>query len=215
MENRNEPLTGQTMAARIADRIRDDIIRRSIPPGSRITVKEIAERYGVSSMPVREAFNLPRGKQLLPLSPYRGAAVMAVTSGLMTQLNDVPSVPERLLVELCRQKGYSSNLLEQMEAVNQQIADTSPGEQERRFTLNTEFHTLEYTSCMNRIAFHLFQRTMNPLHAILRYYPAGEEPVQEHHQVLQCLRNRDVLSAIALTKLHSRRRIPEERSYPN
>ena len=88
MENRNEPIAGQTMAAKIAERIRDDIIRRSIPPGSRITVKEIADRYGVSSMPVREAFNMLGGEQLLRLNPYRGATVMAVTSDLMTQLND-------------------------------------------------------------------------------------------------------------------------------
>ena len=219
MENRNEPIAGQTMAAKIAERIRDDIIRRSIPPGSRITVKEIADRYGVSSKPVREAFNMLGGEQLLRLNPYRGATVMAVTSDLMTQLNDVQSALESLLVELCLQKGYSKDLLEQMEAVNRQIADTGSGERERRFALNTEFHTLEYSPCKNHMAFNLFQRTVNQLHTIRRYYPAEAESVkktvQEHQQILQCLRSRDVVSAIAITKLHSKLHIPEEESYPN
>ena len=70
---------GKTIAAKVADQIRDDIICRKIEPGSRITVKEIADRYCVSSMPVREAFNMLCGEQLLEMSPYRGATVKAVT----------------------------------------------------------------------------------------------------------------------------------------
>ncbi len=217
MENRNNQIAGKTMAAKIADRIRDDIICRNIPPGSRITVKEIAGRYGVSSMPVREAFNMLGGEQLLRLNPYRGATVMAVTSDLVVQLNDIQSALESLLVELCLQKGYSNELLNQMEDVNQQIARS--GEREQCIALNTEFHTLEYSPCKNHMAYHLFQRTIQHLYAIHRYYPAeGErvqEMVQEHQQIIQCLRKRDVVSAIAITKLHSKHQVVLEESYPN
>lgn len=219
MENRNEQIAGKTMAAKIADRIRDDIVRRNIPPGSRITVKEIADRYGVSSMPVREAFNMLGGEQLLRLNPYRGATVMAVTSDLIVQLNDVQSALESLLVELCLQKGYSKDLLDQMESINQQIADSGAGERERRIALNTEFHTLEYSPCKNHMAFNLFQRTVKQLYAIHRFYPAEaervQEMVQEHRQIVQCLRKRDVGSAIAITKLHSKRQVLSEETYPN
>ena len=219
MENRKEQLAGKTMAAQIADRIRDDIICRNIPPGSRITVKEIADRYGVSSMPVREAFNMLGGEQLLRLNPYRGATVMAVTSDLIMQLNDVQSALEGLLVELCLQKGYAKDLLDEMERVNQQIAAAGPGERERRIVLNTEFHTLEYSPCKNHMAFNLFQRTVKQLYTIHRFYPAEvervREMVQEHQQIIDSLRARDVLSAVAITKLHSKRHVPTEESYPN
>lgn len=43
---------GATIANRVADQLRDDIVSHRIKPGSRITAKEIADKYGVSSMPV-------------------------------------------------------------------------------------------------------------------------------------------------------------------
>ena len=159
------------------------------------------------------------GEQLLRLNPYRGATVMAVTSDLIMQLNDVQSALEGLLVELCLQKGYAKDLLDEMERVNQQIAAAGPGERERRIVLNTEFHTLEYSPCKNHMAFNLFQRTVKQLYTIHRFYPAEvervREMVQEHQQIIDSLRARDVLSAVAITKLHSKRHVPTEESYPN
>ena len=86
MEDTKDLISGKTIAVQIAEQLRVDILSRVIEPGSRITVKEIADRYNVSAMPVREAFNMLVGEQLLELNPYRGATVMAVTSELMAQL---------------------------------------------------------------------------------------------------------------------------------
>lgn len=72
---------GATIANRVADQLRDDIVSHRIKPGSRITAKEIADKYGVSSMPVREAFSMLCGENLLEMNPYRGATVIAVTPG--------------------------------------------------------------------------------------------------------------------------------------
>ena len=62
---------GATIANRVADQLRDDIVSHRIKPGSRITAKEIADKYGVSSMPVREAFSMLCGENLLEMNPYR------------------------------------------------------------------------------------------------------------------------------------------------
>ena len=123
MEDSKDLISNKTIAVQIADRIRDDILSRAIAPGSRITVKEIADRYNVSAMPVREAFNMLCGEQFLELNPYKGATVMALTPELMAQLNDMQGALESLLVELCLQKGYPDELLDQLEAINQELAN--------------------------------------------------------------------------------------------
>lgn len=206
----NQEIAGKTMAARIADRIRDDILSRRIASGSRITVKEIADRYGVSSMPVREAFNMLCGEQLLQLNPYRGATVMAVTSDLMAQLNDVQCALESLLVELCLQKGYSPALLDELERINREIAALENDEQalrERRLGLNVQFHTLEYSLCSDHMAYAMFQRTLEQLHAIRRYHVMEaarvRQTVLEHEQIIQSLRAGNVVTAVAVTRLHT------------
>ena len=113
---------GATIANRVADQLRDDIVSHRIQPGSRITAKEIADKYGVSSMPVREAFSMLCGENLLEMNPYRGATVIAVTPELVAQLNDLQYALESLLIELSMKKGYSEELLHQLEDVNAQMA---------------------------------------------------------------------------------------------
>ncbi len=207
MNEQQDSISGKTIAVQVADRIRDDILRRDIRPGSRITVKEIADRYQVSSMPVREAFNQLCGEQLLELNPYKGATVMPITPELLAQLNDVQCALESKLVELCIQKGYSAELLDQLEAINQEIDSLDEqGIQERRIELNSQFHTLEYSPCKDHMAYTLFKRTLNQLHAIRRYHVMDigrvKETVDEHSMIIKALRQRDVVTAVAVTKLH-------------
>ncbi|MEU1307609.1 GntR family transcriptional regulator [Streptomyces cinnamoneus] len=44
-----------TLRSQIADALRDEVIAGRLPAGGQFTVKEIAEQYGVSATPVREA----------------------------------------------------------------------------------------------------------------------------------------------------------------
>lgn len=208
MEDNKDLISGKTMAVQIADLLRVDILSRVIQPGSRITVKEIADRYNVSAMPVREAFNMLCGEQLLELNPYRGATVMAVTSELMAQLNDVQCALESKLVELCIQKGYSEELLNQLEAINQEMAGLDEqGIRERRFDLNSQFHTLEYSPCQDHMAYSMFKRTLDQLTVIRKFHVMDAhrvmETVEEHAMIIKALRRSDVVSAVALTKLHT------------
>lgn len=209
MDEQKDLISGKTMAVQVADRIRDEILSRVIKPGSRITVKEIADRYNVSSMPVREAFNMLCGEQLLELNPYKGATVMAVTPELMAQLNDMQGALESLLIELCMQKGYTEELLDQLEAINQEIAELDEdGIRERRISLNAQFHSLEYSPCKDHMAYSLFQRNLNQLHAIRRYHVMEssrvKETVEEHSMIIKALRRNDIVSATALAKMHTK-----------
>ncbi len=56
-------LNTPTIAARVTEQLREDIINKIIEPGSRITIKEVSERYGTSNMPVREAFRTLEGER--------------------------------------------------------------------------------------------------------------------------------------------------------
>ena len=209
MEDNRDLITSKTIAVQIADQIRDEILSRSIKPGSRITVKEIADRYNVSAMPVREAFNMLCGEQFLELNPYKGATVMAVTPELMAQLNDLQGALEGLLVELCLQKGYSDELIAQLEEINQQIdALDEEGIRQRRIELNARFHALEYSPCKDHMAYAQFHKNLNQLHAIRRYQVMKsdrvKETVEEHRMIIRALKRKDVSSAVALTRMHTR-----------
>lgn len=60
---------------RIADGLRDDIMRGALPPGSRIVQDEIARRFGASRIPVRAALTLLEHDGLVSLKANSGAWV--------------------------------------------------------------------------------------------------------------------------------------------
>lgn len=205
----NDSVVGKTISSKIADRIRDDILSRRIEPFSRITAKEIADKYGVSSMPVREAFNVLCGENLLDLSPYKGAVVMPVTPKMMAELNDLQCALECLLIELCIKKGYSNELLEQIEKVNKDMEACMNDEdwQQKRLDLNTLFHTLVYSPCKDHIAYKEFEKNFKLLVSIRRYYKMdvhrSKESVAEHQKLIAAIRSKDIVTAVAMNRQHS------------
>ncbi|MFD7923293.1 GntR family transcriptional regulator [Streptomyces sp. NPDC059740] len=64
-----------TLRQQIADALRDEVTAGRLPPGRQFTVKEIAEQYGVSATPVREALLDLTAQGLLDVEQHRGFRV--------------------------------------------------------------------------------------------------------------------------------------------
>ena len=69
-----------TLRAQIAAALRDEILAGRLPAGSHFTVKEIAEQYGVSATPVREALVDLAAQGLLDVEQHRGFRVHEFTA---------------------------------------------------------------------------------------------------------------------------------------
>ena len=61
--------------AGVYSKIREDIIEGNIPADSRLKIRDLAARYGVSTNPVREALQQLRGEGFVIITPNRGARV--------------------------------------------------------------------------------------------------------------------------------------------
>ncbi|MGW7350389.1 GntR family transcriptional regulator [Streptomyces sp. Z26] len=68
-----------TLRAQIAVALRDEILAGRLPTGRDFTVKEIAEQYGVSATPVREALVDLAAQGLLEVEQHRGFRVHEFT----------------------------------------------------------------------------------------------------------------------------------------
>jgi DNA-binding GntR family transcriptional regulator len=69
-----------TLRAQIAGALRDEILAGRLPTGRDFTVKEIAEQYGVSATPVREALIDLAAQGLLDVEHHRGYRVHEFTA---------------------------------------------------------------------------------------------------------------------------------------
>ncbi|GAA3013989.1 GntR family transcriptional regulator [Streptomyces fulvorobeus] len=65
-------VTRNTLRQQIADALRDEVLSGRLRPGREFTVKQIAEQYGVSATPVREALFDLSAQGLLESDQHRG-----------------------------------------------------------------------------------------------------------------------------------------------
>ncbi|MFF5156348.1 GntR family transcriptional regulator [Streptomyces sp. NPDC000348] len=68
-------VTRSTLRQQIADALRDEVLAGRLRPGQEFTVKEIADQYGVSATPVREALVDLSAQGLLDADQHRGFRV--------------------------------------------------------------------------------------------------------------------------------------------
>ncbi|WP_328398397.1 GntR family transcriptional regulator [Streptomyces sp. NBC_00390] len=68
-------VTRSTLRQQIADALRDEVLAGRLKPGQAFTVKQIADQYGVSATPVREALVDLSAQGLLDSDQHRGFKV--------------------------------------------------------------------------------------------------------------------------------------------
>ena len=68
-----------TLHLKVCNVIREAIIRGDFKPGERLKQSDLAEKMGVSRMPVREAFRKLESEGLIKLEPHKGAVVKSIS----------------------------------------------------------------------------------------------------------------------------------------
>ncbi len=75
-----------TRADRLARDVSESILRGDFAPGDRLDEHSLAERYGVSRTPVREALRRLASSGLVEVRPRRGAVVASITPERLAEL---------------------------------------------------------------------------------------------------------------------------------
>ncbi|WP_082653565.1 GntR family transcriptional regulator [Aureimonas sp. AU22] len=82
------------------DRIRDGLMAGGFHPGQVLVIRSLAESYGISTTPVREALQRLVAERLLALLPNRSIAVPALEAGKYAELARIRCELEGLAAEL-------------------------------------------------------------------------------------------------------------------
>lgn len=77
---------GRTRTERLAAEIAEAIVTGALAPGSRLDEQALADQYGVSRTPVREALRQLGTSGLVEVRPRRGAVVAQVTADQLAEL---------------------------------------------------------------------------------------------------------------------------------
>lgn len=90
----------QTLRERILETIRDAILKGSLKPGEKVAEPELAERFGISRTPIREAFRQLESEGYLTVIPRKGAVVAALSEKDVDEFYAIKSILEGYAAEL-------------------------------------------------------------------------------------------------------------------
>ena len=193
---------------RIAEGIRDEILHGVYQPGSRLRQEEIAERFGASRVPVREALKALEAEGLVTLVANAGAWVSRLT---LAECEEVYQARERLEPLLLRYSAphLTPQDLEQLDALARRMAETDDVAEFLR--LDREFHMLSYSRADTLMLGDLVLRFWNTTQPYRRAYSLLMDAHStrivhdEHHLLVTALREGDIESAEQTIVSHIRR----------
>jgi len=107
------------LAAVVASRLRNDIVRGTLPSGTRLYDFRIAEEWDISRAPVREALNQLEAEGLVESTPRKGRFVRSLARQDTLDLCEFRSMLERAAVVAARRRGETSfdRLLDGVEGI--------------------------------------------------------------------------------------------------
>lgn len=181
----------------ICSEIRQQIIDKSIPPGSKLSDVALARMFQVSRTPVREALRQLEAEGFLTYAAHRGFAVNVITIDDVDQIYGVRMCIEgyagRLAMPIISEDPKKLEILEQMckdmEVFCRQ-KDTS-GYLKR----NREFHSLIWYSCGNKWLIRVLENLRSHIDRFIvnaiQIPSRVEKSVAEHWEIYNGFKNQD------------------------
>ena len=120
-------LDRKSLAERIADELRDQILLEKLRPGSTIPERETADALGVSRTPLRESLRILAAEGLIEIAPNRAPRVAKPTLAEIESLLQVQGALEAMAGELACKTATQAELLaiKQLEEDMREMSDTS------------------------------------------------------------------------------------------
>lgn len=193
--NKGMLISRTTLHSEIADAIREMIVSGELEPGDRIPEKDLCERFGISRTPLREALKVLATEGMLVLLPQRGARVATLTDEELSELFPIIASLEGLACELACVQITD----EEMAHIEQLHADMLRSYQQQDkleyARLNREIHLALFDAARNQslVTFYrnLEQRIRNIRHTVRQLPNDWRLAVQEHEEIMVCLRARE------------------------
>lgn len=135
-------LTPRALYEEVAERLRQRIFRRELEPGSWIDELKLAEEFGISRTPLREALKVLATEGLITMKVRRGAYVTEVSEQDLIEVYHLLALLESDAAAAVAQHGTDTELQELRDLHDQleRAADGSGASRERFFEINERFH---------------------------------------------------------------------------
>ncbi|MFC4388756.1 GntR family transcriptional regulator [Gracilibacillus marinus] len=188
--------------------IKNNIMNGDIPPGTKLSEKEMSEQLDVSRTPVREAFLQLNQEGLLGVFPQVGTIVTKIDLKVVEEGRFVRENIERAIVREAAMKLDAESLLQLETNVTLQEFSLGKGSFQKLYELDDEFHRIMYHGCDKYRTWELVKQ-MNVQFDRLRIFRLAVNHqwdiiVAQHKEIFHAITNNDPDLAEKLIEEHLR-----------
>ncbi len=196
--------------------LEDAIIRCELAPGQRLDEVSLAEHFGVSRIPIREALRALEVAGWIEKRRGRlGTRVRDVTDADLAQLSEVRGVLDAECAALAAERRTPQDLKDLWGTIKKAKTALSRGDRTRLIALNTEFHLFIADCSRNEV----FREIISILDKRVRrllwlsHSNVFDASLDEHVDLVEAIERQDAMSARTIAQKHARRwGVPVSRS---
>ncbi len=182
----------QTLREKILETIREAISKGQLKPGEKVAEPELAERFGISRTPIREAFRQLESEGYLTVIPRKGAVVTSLSERDVEEFYAIKSILEGYAASVAAEK-LADKDIERLEGINDRLEKLArEGDVKTFFRVHNEFHDLFIRASGNEKLAELINQLMmkfNRLRLASLSLPGRMEiSVQEHKKIIDAFK---------------------------
>jgi DNA-binding GntR family transcriptional regulator len=201
-------LSHRALYEEVAERLRQRIFDRDLAPGSWIDELKIAEAYGISRTPLREALKVLAAEGLVTMKVRRGAYVTEVSERDLSDVYYLLSLLESDAASVVANTATAAQI-EELQALHSELeAAASPEQQDRElfFEINDRFHMrlLEIANNRWRVQMVMDLRKVMKLNRHNSLLKSGriQESLNEHRALMAAIVARDAKLSLQQMQSH-------------
>ncbi|MED4352831.1 GntR family transcriptional regulator [Schinkia azotoformans] len=193
-----------TLQEKVTALLRNDILTQEIKPGERLVQDELASKYGVSRMPIREALRSLEREGLVLIHPYKGAEVVGTTKDDIEELYYIRSILEGITVVKSMNFLTKEDKQQLQRLIIEMDIDIINNQVDEFVVHNKEFHIVLQKGCSWTKIKMLTKEYIEgyPSHVPRLYPDMMSISNQEHKQILKALEEMNPLKLQRLVENH-------------
>ncbi|MDP1742977.1 GntR family transcriptional regulator [Polaromonas sp.] len=197
-------LTPRALYEEVAELLRQRIFNRELTPGSWIDELKLAEEYGISRTPLREALKVLATEGLVTMKVRRGAYVTEVSERDLSDVYHLLALLESDAASVVATQATDAQIKE-LQALHKDL-EKATADRERFFQINEAFHMRMLEIANNRWRDQMVAdlRKVMKLNRHNSLLKAGriEESLAEHRAIMDALAARNGLLAAKKMQAH-------------
>ncbi|WP_028605852.1 GntR family transcriptional regulator [Ottowia thiooxydans] len=187
----------------VTDALRELILSGELGIGVQLKQQALAERFGVSRIPVREALKRLQSEGLIEHKPHQGSTVAAQSIQELIEALDIRIALETRALKLAIPQMKAADHRAAREIMARYDGSESPQEWAE---LNLEFHMVLYRPCARTKLLKMIEESVRGIarhmRAMQSYKVGRKTPQAEHDLILKACIAKDIPRAVELLEQH-------------